>query len=104
RRRSPRAPSTRRTCSAARTASAGWHPAIPLTSSSSTAPTGATSPITWAAITSPRSSRAGCQRDNRPMPSRKQRRRREKLQRHEYEYVIETEEGEVIQVEKPVER
>jgi hypothetical protein len=29
------------------------------------------------------------------MPSRKQRRRREKLQRHEYEYVIETEEGEV---------
>ena len=38
------------------------------------------------------------------MPSRKQRRRREKLQRHEYEYVIETEEGEVIQVEKPEER
>jgi hypothetical protein len=38
------------------------------------------------------------------MPSRKQRRRREKLQRHEYEYVIETEEGEVIEVEKPVER
>ena len=33
------------------------------------------------------------------MPSRKQRRRRAKLQRHEYEYVIETEEGEV-----PVER
>lgn len=33
------------------------------------------------------------------MPSRKQRRRREKLQRHDYEYVIETEEGEV-----PVER
>ncbi len=29
------------------------------------------------------------------MPSRKQRRRREKLQRHEYEYVVETEEGEV---------
>lgn len=38
------------------------------------------------------------------MPSRKQRRRREKLQRHEYEYVIETEEGEEIPVEKPVER
>ena len=37
------------------------------------------------------------------MPSRKQRRRREKLQRHEYEYVIETEEGEEIPVEKPVE-
>jgi hypothetical protein len=36
------------------------------------------------------------------MPSRKQRRRREKLQRHEYEYVIETEEGEEIPVEKPV--
>jgi hypothetical protein len=34
------------------------------------------------------------------MPSRKQRRRREKLQRHEYEYVIETEEGE-IPVESP---
>ena len=29
------------------------------------------------------------------MPSRKQRRRREKLQRHEYEYVVETDEGEV---------
>jgi hypothetical protein len=38
------------------------------------------------------------------MPSRKQRRRREKLQRHEYEYVIETEEGEEIPVDKPVER
>jgi hypothetical protein len=38
------------------------------------------------------------------MPSRKQRRRREKLQRHEYEYVIETEEGEVVPVEKPTER
>lgn len=37
------------------------------------------------------------------MPSRKQRRRREKLQRHEYEYVIETEDGEEIPVEKPVE-
>lgn len=34
------------------------------------------------------------------MPSRKQRRRRQKLQRHEYEYVIETEEGE-IPVESP---
>ncbi len=33
------------------------------------------------------------------MPTRKQRRRRQKLQRHEYEYVVETEEGEV-----PVER
>jgi hypothetical protein len=33
------------------------------------------------------------------MPSRKQRRRREKLQRHEYEYVIETEEGEEIPLE-----
>ena len=30
------------------------------------------------------------------MPSRKQRRRRQKLQRHEYEYVIETEEGEEV--------
>jgi hypothetical protein len=29
------------------------------------------------------------------MASRKQRRRRQKLQRHEYEYVVETEEGEV---------
>jgi hypothetical protein len=34
------------------------------------------------------------------VPSRKQRRKREKLQRHEYEYVIETEEGEEI-VEGP---
>jgi hypothetical protein len=38
------------------------------------------------------------------VPSRKQRRRREKLQRHEYEYVIETEEGEEIVVETPRER
>lgn len=37
------------------------------------------------------------------MPSRKQRRRREKLQRHEYEYVVETDEGEEI-YERPVER
>ena len=35
------------------------------------------------------------------MPSRKQRRRREKLQRHEYEYVLETEEGEEVVVERP---
>ena len=33
------------------------------------------------------------------MPSRKQRRRREKLQRHEYEYVIENEEGEEVAVD-----
>ena len=37
------------------------------------------------------------------MPSRKQRRRREKLQRHEYEYVVETDEGEEV-VERPTER
>jgi hypothetical protein len=35
------------------------------------------------------------------MPSRKQRRRREKLHRHEYEYVIENEEGEEVVVERP---
>ena len=35
------------------------------------------------------------------MPTRKQRRRREKLKRHEYEYVIETETGEEIPVESP---
>jgi hypothetical protein len=34
------------------------------------------------------------------MPSRKQRRRREKLQRHEYEYVLETDEGEEV-IENP---
>ncbi len=34
------------------------------------------------------------------MASKKQRRRREKLQRHEYEYVLETDEGEEI-VESP---
>jgi hypothetical protein len=34
------------------------------------------------------------------MPSRKQRRRREKLQRHEYEYVIENEDGEEIAVDQ----
>ena len=36
------------------------------------------------------------------MPSRKQRRKREKLQRHEYEYVLETDEGEEI-LERPPE-
>jgi hypothetical protein len=35
------------------------------------------------------------------VPSRKQRRRREKLKRHEYEYVLETEEGEEIPLESP---
>jgi hypothetical protein len=35
------------------------------------------------------------------MPSRKQRRRREKLKRHEYEYVVETEKGEEVVVERP---
>ena len=35
------------------------------------------------------------------MPSRKVRRRRAKLQRHEYEYVIENEEGEEVVVESP---
>ncbi len=35
------------------------------------------------------------------MPSRKQRRRREKLQRHEWEYVLETEEGEEIPLKSP---
>jgi hypothetical protein len=34
------------------------------------------------------------------MPSRKQRRRRQKLQRHEYEYVVETEEGDEIPLEE----
>jgi len=37
------------------------------------------------------------------VPSRKQRRRREKLQRHEWEYVRETEDGEEV-VERPVAR
>lgn len=36
------------------------------------------------------------------MPSRKVRRRREKLKRHEYEWVVETEEGEEVPVERPV--
>jgi len=36
------------------------------------------------------------------MPSRKQRRKREKLQRHEYEYVLETEDGEEF-LERPPE-
>jgi hypothetical protein len=35
------------------------------------------------------------------MPSRKVRRRRAKLQRHEYEYVMETDEGEEVVVENP---
>jgi hypothetical protein len=33
--------------------------------------------------------------------TKKQRRRREKLQRHEYEYVVETDEGEEVVVEQP---
>jgi hypothetical protein len=36
------------------------------------------------------------------MPSKKQRRKREKLQRHEYEYVLETEDGEEV-LERPPE-
>ena len=35
------------------------------------------------------------------MATKKQRRRREKLQRHEYEYVVETEEGEEVVVDRP---
>jgi hypothetical protein len=38
------------------------------------------------------------------MPSRKVRRRRQKLKRHEYEYVVETDEGEEIPLERPAER
>jgi hypothetical protein len=36
------------------------------------------------------------------MPSKKVRRRRDKLKRHEYEYVIETDEGEEVVVDRPV--
>jgi hypothetical protein len=35
------------------------------------------------------------------MPSKKVRRRRNKLKRHEYEYVIETDEGEEVVVDRP---
>jgi hypothetical protein len=35
------------------------------------------------------------------MPRKKVRRRRQKLQRHEYEYVIETDEGEEVVVDRP---
>jgi hypothetical protein len=38
------------------------------------------------------------------MPSKKVRRRRQKLKRHEYEYVVETDEGEEIPLERPPER
>lgn len=38
------------------------------------------------------------------MPNRKVRRRRAKLQRHEYEYVVETEEGEEVPLDRPAER
>ena len=31
-----------------------------------------------------------------PMATKKQRRRREKIQRHEYEYIVETDEGEEV--------
>jgi hypothetical protein len=36
------------------------------------------------------------------MPSKRVRRRRDKLKRHEYEYVIETDEGEEVLVDRPV--
>jgi hypothetical protein len=35
------------------------------------------------------------------MPSKKVRRRRAKLQRHEYEYVVETDEGEEVVLDRP---
>jgi hypothetical protein len=35
------------------------------------------------------------------VPSRKQRRRREKLKRHEYEYVLETDEGDEVVLDRP---
>jgi hypothetical protein len=35
------------------------------------------------------------------VPSRKQRRRREKLKRHEYEYVLETDDGEEVVLDRP---
>ena len=35
------------------------------------------------------------------MPSKKVRRRRAKLQRHEYEYVVETDEGDEVVVDRP---
>ena len=54
RRRSPPAPSTPRTSSAAPAARAGWRPATTPTSSCSTRPTGATSPTTSATTTSRR--------------------------------------------------
>ena len=38
------------------------------------------------------------------MPSKKVRRRRQKLQRHEYEYVLENEEGEEVPLERAPER
>jgi hypothetical protein len=38
------------------------------------------------------------------MPSKKVRRRRQKLKRHEYEYVVETDEGEEIPIERPAGR
>ena len=38
------------------------------------------------------------------MPSKKVRRRRQKLQRHEYEYVLENEEGEEVPLERPPDR
>ena len=63
----------------------------------STLPTGATSPTTSVATWSQLSSRAarspGRARHTEPMPTRKQRRRREKLKRHECEEVYVDEEG-----------
>src|SRR5207244_5529310 len=89
--------STQPTCSRAPTARGGSRQASTPTSSSSPTRTGVTSPTTSAVPSSTRSSEVagscGAARHNRGMPTRKQRRRREKELRHEYDLVWEDAEG-----------
>src|SRR5215213_7177386 len=70
-------------------------------SSCSTLPTGATSPTTSAATSYEPSSRPGASSVYADaVPTRKQRRRRRKSFRHEYEYVLVDEEGNEVEVDE----
>src|SRR5919198_2511809 len=84
-----------------RTKSAGSPPVSAPTSSSSTRRTGAISPITWVVSSSTPSSRPArsCSnaRHNRTVATKKQRRRREKEARHEYEFVYVDHEGNEVE-------
>src|SRR6476660_7659921 len=92
------------TCSGVPRGSVASSQASPRTSCCSTLPTGVTSPTTWPATSSTRSSKAEPSRSgarhNPSMATQKQRRRRAKEKRHDYDLVYIDEDG----VEQPVER